>query len=89
MRFAAYPEVYTPGYGFHTLTGAYMDSFNITALYPRSWLTSNGTVWTSSDGTGNIYSIDPTGVGSVSLVGAMPTAISSYMPSIKFARTRC
>ena len=78
IHYSAYAEVYTPGYGFHTLTGAYIDTFNTVANYPRSWLTSNGTVWTSSDGTGNIYAIDPSGVGSVQLIGAMPTAISWY-----------
>ena len=75
IHYSAYAEIYTPGYGFHTLTGAYIDSFNLGALYPRSWLTPSGKVWTS-DGTGNIYSIDPTGVGSVQLIGQMPTAIS-------------
>jgi hypothetical protein len=82
---SAYAEVYTPGYGFHALTGAYIDTFNnpADALYPRSWLTSHGTVWTSD--SAGIYSIDPTGVGSVQLIGQAPTAISWTMPSIMFA----
>src|ERR1700745_979938 len=85
-HYSAYAEVYTPGYGFHTLTGAYIDTLNITALYPRSWLTSNGAVWTSSDGTGLVYAIDPTGVGSVEQIGYMPTPISWSMPSIMYAQ---
>ena len=82
---SAYAEVYTPGYGFHTLTGAYINEFSVgdAALYPRSWLTSNGTVWTSD--SSSIYSIDPTGVGSVQRIGQAPTAISWTMPSIMFA----
>src|SRR5262249_44700051 len=83
-HYSAYAEVYTPGYGFHTLTGAYIDAFNTSsALYPRTWLTSSGMVWTS-DGT-NIYSINPTGVGSVQRIGQAPTQIQFNMPAIMFA----
>lgn len=85
IGYSAYAEIYTPGFGFRTLTGTYIDTFNITSLYPRTWLTSSGTVWTTSDGTGNVYAIDPTGVGSVALIGAMPTAISWDRPSIMYA----
>src|SRR5262249_7537754 len=83
-HYSAYAEVYTPGYGFHTLTGAYIDAFNTSGvLYPRTWLTSSGMVWTS-DGT-NIYSINPTGVGSVQIIGQAPTQIEFNMPAIMFA----
>jgi hypothetical protein len=83
-HYSAYAEVYTPGYGFHTLTGAYIDAFNTSsALYPRTWLTSSGMVWTS-DGT-NTYSINPTGVGSVQIIGQAPTQIEFNMPAIMFA----
>jgi hypothetical protein len=83
-HYSAYAEVYTPGYGFHTLTGAYIDAFNASsALYPRTWLTSSGTVWTS-DGA-NIYSINPTGVGSVQIIGQAPTQILWNIPAIMFA----
>src|SRR3984893_16213382 len=83
-HYSAYAEVYTPGYGFHTLTGAYIDAFNTSGgLYPRTWLTSSGMVWTS-DGT-NIYSINPTGVGSVQIIGQAPTQIEFTMPAIMFA----
>ena len=83
-HYSAYAEVYTPGYGFHTLTGAYIDAFNTSgALYPRTWLTSSGMVWTS-DGS-NIYSINPTGIGSVQIIGQAPTQIEFNMPAIMFA----
>ena len=85
IHYSPYAEIYTPGYGFRTLTGAYIDTFNITSLYPRSWLTSNGDIWTSSDGTGLVYSINTEGSGSVEQVGAMPTAISWDKPAIMFA----
>src|SRR5262249_52441829 len=80
-----YAEVYTPGYGFHTLIGAYIDEFNgHSALYPRTWLTSSGMVWTSLESK-NIYSINPTGTGSVQAIGFAPTPISFNMPAIMFA----
>ena len=31
--FSPYPEIYTPGYGFRTLTGAYIDSFNLSLIH--------------------------------------------------------
>ena len=85
VAFSPYCEIYTPGYGFRTLTGTYIDSFNITSLYPRSWLTSSGKIWTSSDGTGLVYEIDTAGSGSVKQVGAMPTAITWNRPEIMYA----
>jgi hypothetical protein len=88
IHYSPYVEVYTPGYGFRTLTGAYIDTFNITSLYPRSWLTSSGTIWTSSDGTGLVYSINTSGSGSVEQVGAMPTAISWDKPAVMYAPDR-
>jgi hypothetical protein len=88
VHYSPYVEIYTPGYGFRTLTGAYIDTFNITSLYPRSWLTSNGTIWTSSDGTGLVYSIDPSGSGSVTQIGGMPTGISWDKPAIMYAPDR-
>ena len=70
IHYSPYAEIYTPGYGFRTLTGAYIDTFNITSLYPRSWLTSNGDIWTSSDGTGLVYAINTEGSGSVEQIVA-------------------
>ncbi len=72
--YSPYPEIYTPGYGFRTLTGAYIDSFNTDALYPRVWLSSSGKIWTTAQGNQNIYAIDPTGSGAVDVVGSKPVA---------------
>jgi len=88
VQYSPYVEIYTPGFGFRTLTGAYIDTFNITSLYPRSWMTSNGDIWTTSDGTGLVYSINLDGHGSVTEVGAMPTAISWSIPSVMYAPDR-
>lgn len=85
IHYSAYPEIYTPGYGFRTLTGAYIDTFNITSLYPRSWLTSNGDIWTFTDGTGDIYSINTSGSGSVEQIGYLPAPITWNKPSVMFA----
>ena len=85
VDFSPYPEIYTPGYGFRTLTGAYIDTFNAGALYPRTWLASSGKIWTTAQGSPNIYAIDPSGSGSVAVVGTKPVAISWTQPEIMFA----
>ena len=85
IHFSAYPEIYTPGYGFRTLTGAYIDTFNESALYPRSWLTSSGEIWTFADGTGDIYAINTEGSGSIEKIGLLPIAITWNKPAIMYA----
>jgi Ca2+-binding RTX toxin-like protein len=84
-NFSPYAEIYTPGYGFRTLTGTYVDTFNVSSLYPRSWLTSSGKIWTFGDGTGDIYAIDVSGNGSVEQIGYLPTAIAWDRPAIMYA----
>ncbi len=85
VYYSPYPEIYTSGYGFRTLTGAYIDTFNLASLYPRSWLNSEGKIITFGDASNDIYVIDPSGSGSVELVGQQPTAIGWYQASIMFA----
>ena len=85
IHYSAYVEIYTPGYGFRTLTGAYIDTFNITSLYPRSWLTSSGEIWTFGDGTGDVYAINTEGSGSVELIGYLPAPITWNKPAIMYA----
>jgi hypothetical protein len=92
-----YPEIFTPGNGWRTLTGAYIrewdqsvpndNSPTATAFYPRTWEASNGKIITFADngGIANIYAIDPSGNGHVTLVGQTPTAISWDMPAIMYA----
>jgi hypothetical protein len=91
------PEIFTPGYGWRALTGAYIrewdqsvpndNSPTATAFYPRTWEASNGKIITFADngGRANIYAIDPSGNGHVTLVGQTPTAISWDMPAIMYA----
>ncbi len=80
-----YPEIYTAGYGFRTLTGAYIDDLNSAALYPRSWLTSKGDIWTITEGTGQVYSINTEGSGSVEHLGGLPAPMSWLVPAVMYA----
>ena len=60
------------------------------AFYPRTWQASNGTVITvATDGSGNIYAINPTGNGQVSVVGQTPITFAFNEPAIMFAPDRC
>src|SRR5262249_32306178 len=53
-----YPEIYTPGDGWSTLTGANIAEFAQHPFYPRAWQASSGKVITfATDGSGNVYSI--------------------------------
>ncbi len=85
QHYSAYSEVYTPGYGFHTLTDAYIPNFTYGAAYPRSFLTPTGDIWTFSNSSPEIYSIDPTGSGAVQTIGLLPTFIDWDMPVVRFA----
>ena len=59
-------------------------------FYPRAWQASNGNVITAAtNGSPNIYAIDPTGNGSVSVVGQTPVNLSFNEPAIMFAQDRC
>jgi hypothetical protein len=62
------PEVYTPGTGWRTLSGARSDAafgeIKGNWWYPKSWLAPNGKILTISN-DGNFYSLDPAGSGSI------------------------
>ena len=85
FKHSPYPEIYTPGYGFRTLTGAYIDDLNAAALYPRSWMNSKGEIWTITEGTGQVYSINTEGSGSVEHLGGLPAPMSWVMPAVMYA----
>ena len=82
------PEIYTPGVGWRTLTGINIAEFAGHAFYPRTWQASNGTVITvaTDAGSRNIYAINPTGNGQVSVVGQTPITFDFNEPAIMFAQ---
>ena len=86
-----YPEIFTPGNGWRTLTGAYVSEFYYdTGSYPRAWQSSNGKVITfATNASGNVYAIDPSGNGQVSVVGHTPQTFSSGEPAIMYAQDHC
>ena len=88
---AAYPEIFTPGSGWRTLTGAYVsDFYNYDALYPRAWQSSNGKVITfDTNASGNVYAINPSGNGQVSVVGHTPQIFDVDEPAIMYAQDHC
>jgi hypothetical protein len=62
------PEIYVPGQGWRTLTGARSDAaFGAVKgnwWYPKAWLTPNGRILTITN-DGYFYSLNPTGSGSI------------------------
>ena len=87
-----YPEIFTPGSGWRTLTGAYVsDFYYYNALYPRAWQSSNGKVITFDPNAsgGNVYAIDPSGNGQVSVVGHTPQNFAVNEPAIMYAQDHC
>ena len=84
------PEIYTAGVGWRTLTGANIPEFFSNPLYPRTWQASNGKVITvGTNGISNVYAIDPTGNGQVTVVGQTPVNFDFNEPAIMFAQDRC
>ena len=85
-----YPEIFKPGNGWRTLTGAYVSEFTSSSLYPRAWQSSNGKVITfATNGGGNVYAIDPSGNGQVSVVGHTPQNFRVEEPAIMYAQDHC
>jgi hypothetical protein len=62
------PEIYVPGSGWRSLTGARSDAAFGSAKgnwwYPKSWLAPNGKIVTITN-DGYFYALDPTGSGSL------------------------
>jgi YVTN family beta-propeller protein len=79
------PELYTPGTGWASLTGARSrDAFGpdyLRTSYPRSWVAPNGTVFGISSET--MWSLDITanaGTGAVTVLGKFKTPASTTAP---------
>jgi hypothetical protein len=85
------PEIFTPGAGWRTLTGAYIAEMASETgyYYPRTWLASDGRVITIAAGFPDIYAIDTSGNGHVSLIGQAPFGFNFNEPAIMFAQDKC
>ena len=80
------PEIYTPGVGWKTLTGA-TDSSGAT-YYDRAFVRSDGKVvyFGTSGATGiPVKLLDTTGNGSVTQIGTLPFAYNWESPAIQYA----
>ena len=86
-----YPEIFTPGAGWRTLTGAYIAEIANGSgfYYPRAWQASDGKVITVAADGSAVYAIDPSGNGQVSVVGQAPVSLNFSEPAIMFAQDRC
>src|SRR5262249_22395567 len=86
-----YPEIFTPGVGWRTLTGAYIAEIANGGgyYYARAWQASNGKVIVAAAGGTTLYAIDPSGNGQVSVVGHAPVSLDFGEPATMFAPDRC
>ncbi|MGA7546679.1 MAG: galactose oxidase-like domain-containing protein, partial [Methyloceanibacter sp.] len=84
------PELYTPGAGWKSLTGAYSTAIAADWSYPRAWLAPNGKVFlfdaTSTAGNpADVLVMDPSGNGTLTKVADLPFTTAFQLPAIKFA----
>ena len=84
------PELYTPGVGWKSLTGAYSNAIAGDWLYPRAWLASNGKVFvfdadSRQDNRADVMVMDPSGNGTLTKVADLPFTTTWQLPAIKFA----
>jgi hypothetical protein len=80
------PELYTPGTGWKTLVDAQSPIVANDWFYPRAWLASNGRVVLLQNA--NVAVMDPSGNGSIRVVGATPFAQLDSLPSIMFEKDK-
>ncbi len=80
------PELYTPGIGWKTLGGAQSAVIANDWYYPRAWLASDGRVVLLQNA--NVAVMDPSGNGSLRIVGATPFAEAYTLPSIMFDKDK-
>ncbi len=77
------PELYTPGAGWKSLTGAYSAAIGDGWWYPRAWLQPDGKVVLLNH-TG-LLQLDPSGNGTLTKVADIPFTTNGDLPAIKFA----
>ena len=84
------PELYTPGEGWKTLTGAYSEAIAKDWNYPRAWLAPNGNVIliesrSTNKDRADVMVMDPSGNGTLTKVAELPFTTKPSLPAIKFA----
>jgi Bacterial lectin/Galactose oxidase-like, Early set domain/RTX calcium-binding nonapeptide repeat (4 copies) len=84
------PELYTPGAGWKSLTGAYSSVIAKDWSYPRAWLAPNGKVFlfdanSTAGNPADVMVMDPSGNGTLTKVADLPFTTGWQLPSIKFA----
>ncbi len=77
------PELYTPGVGWKSLTGANSKAISDAWFYPRAWLEPNGKVLLFT-GAG-VLALDPSGNGTLAKVADLPFTTVGEFPAVKFA----
>ena len=86
------PEIYTPGDGWRELSGAENIDQAENWYYPRAWVTNDGNIlylaadW--SDSPVDIYSLDPSGDGSITKIGVLPFTTSYLTPSLRYSEDK-
>lgn len=83
------PEIFTPGEGWRTLTGATDTDLGAASYYPRTWVNLDGNVVYFGPGRGNnnqfdVMMLDPSGDGSVTRIGTLPFTIGWDLPAIMY-----
>ncbi len=86
------PELYTPGIGWKSLTGAYSPDIAADWWYPRTWLNSDGkVVMFGTEGVNKNFTVmvmDPSGNGMLNVVGPLPFQTSNNLPAIKYEKDK-
>ena len=84
------PELYTPGVGWKSLTGAYSDVIANDWNYPRAWLAPNGNVVlfnsnSKASDRSDVMVMDPSGNGTLTKVADLPFTTRQQFPAVKYA----
>lgn len=76
------PEIFTPGEGWRTLTGA--EDATASGHYDRAFVRADGKV-VYFNGSGNVRLLDTEGAGTLTTLGTLPFAHDWESPAIQFA----
>lgn len=76
------PEIFTPGEGWRTLTGA--EDSTASGYYDRAFVRTDGKV-VYFNGSGNVRLLDTTGVGTLTTIGTLPFAYDWESSAIQFS----